>query len=123
MSKILLVEDTITLASEIADLLAMENHELVIAKDGGEAIEVLDRICPDLIISDLLMPKMDGFELLSRLKGDHTLKNIPVIIMTARTGEKVCTEALALGADRIVIKPCRARHLIENINELLKPNV
>ena len=119
MSTILLVEDTPALAKEVTDLLTMENLEVIVAEDGLKAMSILEDVRPDLIISDLLMPNMDGLELLSALKQRKELRGIPTIIMTARGGEDIQSKALALGARCVLLKPCRAVKLIETINHIL----
>jgi CheY-like chemotaxis protein len=110
MPVILIIEDAKAIREEILDILRMENYEVLEASNGNEALSTIESHKPDLILSDIRMPVMDGFELLKAL---HKLKNkIPIIIMSAKAEKAENDKALALGAVDYLIKPCSPEDLI-----------
>lgn len=117
--KILLVEDTPSLANEIVDLLAIENYTVTLAENGAHALQSLEYLIPDLIITDLVMPDIDGFELIKKLRADDRFKNIPILVITAKTGAEVDAEAIKLGAHSVLRKPCRASTLMGAVHNLV----
>lgn len=119
MTRILLAEDTIQLAEEISDILRLEKFDVVIARNGREALDLLIITRPDVVITDLLMPVMDGFELIEKIKSNPELKSIPVITLSAKAAPEDRARAQAAGADRFVQKPCKAHELISAIRSLL----
>ncbi|UCC69630.1 MAG: response regulator [Armatimonadota bacterium] len=98
-----------------------EQHETLEAHDGEEAIAAAERERPDLILLDIMMPRMDGFEACRRLKRCVTTKHIPIVFLTALGAEKDVAEGLALGGDSYVVKPFNAVTLAAQISELLSP--
>ena len=119
MKRILLVEDTAHLSEEIADILRLEGYIVMIATSALHALELLPNSRPDLIITDLSMPRMDGFELIKRARSMESFKSTPVIILTARTSEMDRTRGKEAGADAFIVKPCKAHELVTSINTLL----
>lgn len=119
MTRILLAEDTSQLAEEISDILRLEKFDVVIARNGKEALDLMSARRPDLVITDLLMPVMDGFELIERIKSNPELKSIPVITLSAKASPEDRAHAQAAGADRFVQKPCKAHELVSAIRSLL----
>jgi chemosensory pili system protein ChpA (sensor histidine kinase/response regulator) len=91
----------------------------VTAKDGLEALSLLQDDLPDLMLLDIEMPRMDGFELASTLRGDARTQALPIIMITSRTGKKHSDRARELGVDRYLGKPYHEVELLESINELL----
>lgn len=122
MSKILLVEDTASLAVEIVDILRMEDFEVSIAKNGKDALAQLKKGLSDIVISDLLMPEMDGFQLITELKNNSSFKNIPIIILSARTTTDTIDKVKQLGADLFIQKPCDSKYLVGSIKKVLTHN-
>lgn len=120
MSSILLVEDTAVLAEQIADLLFMEGSDVVIARHGREALSKLQSLRPDLVITDLLMPEMDGFELIHRMKKIADLQTIPIIVLTAKNGEETDGRLEELGIQQLLRKPCNAEDLIEAVRKIIR---
>lgn len=118
--KILLVEDTPSLADEIVDLLAIENYTVTLADNGAHALQSLEYFTPDLIITDLVMPELDGFDLIRTLRADHRFRHIPVLVITAKTGEEVDKEAIRIGAHSVLKKPCKASTLMGAVHNLVK---
>jgi DNA-binding response OmpR family regulator len=120
MTKILLVEDTPSLAAEIIDILRMEDFDVSLAKNGLDALNQLRVNLTDIVISDLFMPEIDGFQLITELKNDGKLKHIPIIILSARTTSDTIEKVMELGADLFIQKPCDSRYLVSSINMVLK---
>lgn len=120
MKKILLVEDTPSLAAEIVDILQMEDFDVSLAKNGLDALQQLRIKLSDIVVSDLFMPEIDGFELIKELKKDNHLKHIPIIILSARTTPDTIERVKELGADLFIKKPCDSKYLVTSIRSVLK---
>jgi chemosensory pili system protein ChpA (sensor histidine kinase/response regulator) len=91
----------------------------VTAKDGLDAVEkLIDRV-PDVMLLDIEMPRMDGYELATHMKNDPRLREIPIIMITSRTGEKHRQRALEIGVERYLGKPYNEAELLRNVQELL----
>lgn len=117
--KILLVDDTDTILLFLKTLLAGQNFEFLTAKNGAEAVEKARRERPDLVLLDIFMPVMDGIEACRVMKGDPELKDIPVVIVTARSEAENVERCLDAGCDDYVFKPVRKLELLDKINRLL----
>ena len=120
MKKLLLVEDTAHLSEEIADILRLEGYQVTAASNALRALEALPGTNPDLIITDLLMPGMDGFELIRKVRLMPAFKSTPIVILSAKTSNEDRMKGMALGANAFIQKPCKAHELIEGISKLLK---
>jgi DNA-binding NtrC family response regulator len=105
--RILVVDDEKIKRVTLADDLTSEGHEVVTAADGQQAVELLDREVFDVLITDLKMPRLDGMELLKRLKANPEHEDVAVILMTAYGSIPVAVEAMKLGAFDFVTKPFR----------------
>ncbi len=121
--EILIVEDSPTQALKLKYLLEEHNFSYVWAKNGLEALNKTKENKPDLIVSDIVMPKMDGYELCRNIKTDNTLKNIPVILLTALTGTENIIKGLDVNADFYITKPYEENFLISKINLLLSKKI
>lgn len=119
MTKILLVEDTPALAAEIMDILRMESYDVSLAINGRDAMQQLTLRPADLVISDLFMPEMDGFQLISALRNHPSLGETPIIILSARTTSDTIDKVLALGSDLFIQKPCDSQYLVASIKKIL----
>ncbi len=97
-------------------------YEVVEAADGEEAIAAVEAERPDLILLDIMMPEVDGFEVCRRLKGSPETRDIPIVFLTALGEEKHVERGLALGGDGYVVKPFSAVTLAAQISELLTPS-
>lgn len=102
---IMVVDDSLTVRKITGRLLAREGYQVVTAKDGVDALEQLLEIMPDVLLSDVEMPRMDGFDLLRNLRADERLKSLPVIMITSRTAEKHRNYAFEMGANHYLGKP------------------
>lgn len=119
MKNILLVEDTAHLSEEIADILRMEGYRVIAAGNALKALEILPEAKPDLIITDLLMPGMDGFEFIRLVRSVVSFKSTPIIILSAKTSLEDKIHGKEVGANAFIQKPCKAHELVESINSLL----
>ncbi|XYH99635.1 ATP-binding protein [Sorangium sp. So ce1128] len=109
-ARVLVVEDNPDMASYLRDLLSAE-HEVSLATNGREALESIGARRPDVIVSDVMMPDMDGFELVGRLKRNPDLRDIPILLLTARASRAEAAGGLEVGADDYVSKPFDPREL------------
>jgi PAS domain S-box-containing protein len=115
---ILLADDNADMRSYVQRLIEPQ-HNVLIAKDGDEAYALALEHTPDLILSDIMMPNLDGFGLLKKLKGTFSTSNIPVIFLSARAGEEAKIEGLSAGANDYLVKPFSSRELIARITTQL----
>ncbi|MEI6049567.1 MAG: response regulator transcription factor [Bacteroidota bacterium] len=118
--QILIIEDDKHISKLVKYNLEKAGYDCIVADDGEEALDVLAKERPDLIILDIMLPKMDGFELCRAIKQDVKLKNIPIIMLTAKGEEVDRIVGLELGADDYVVKPFSPRELILRIKAILK---
>lgn len=116
--RILVVDDEPGLAHAIQLYLEDEGYTVFTASDGQQALEVLREKLPDLIVLDVMMPRMDGFETLKRIREANW--NVPVILLTVRGEERDKVRGLSLGADDYVTKPFSQRELLERIRAVLR---
>ena len=119
MTKILLVEDTPSLATEILDILRMEQFDVALAINGRDALAQLRTQPADIVVSDLYMPEMDGFKLILAIKDDPGLSELPIIILSARTTNDTIEKVKALGGDLFIQKPCDSKFLVSSIKKVL----
>jgi len=122
MPTILLAEDEPQTAQLIEFKLKQAGFEVVHAVDGEQALALVTTTLPVLIILDGLMPVMDGFEVLRRLKENPRLKHIPVLMLTARSRDKDVVSGLELGAADYMIKPFSPAELLARVRKILEPN-
>ena len=117
---ILLVDDDSTISGLYKERLEIENYNVVLAENGSEAIEKISTIMPDLILLDIMMPKLGGLDVLEFIKSKEELKKIPVIVFTALSSEDSKIESMIKGADDYVIKTKIApKELVEKVNKFL----
>ncbi len=116
---ILIAEDTRTEALVIRALLEREGYEVSVVSNGREGAEQARREPPDLIISDLVMPEMDGFEFCELMKSDPATRSIPFILLTGRSDPADILDGLLAGADNFISKPFEPSHLLERVRRIL----
>ena len=116
---ILIVEDSPTQALRLQHVLERHDYEVFTAKNGREAIESLRTRVPTLIITDINMPEMDGYELCRRVKDDAELKDVPLILLTSLSDPKDILKGLECGADNFIVKPYDEEFLLSRIQYVL----
>lgn len=115
MAKILVAEDEKQIADMIAFKLTNSGHQVIRARDGEEAMKLVKRDLPDLIMLDAMMPGLGGFEVLRRLKLDPALRAVPVIMVTAKGHERDVLSGLSGGAVDYVVKPFSLKELAARV--------
>lgn len=117
MKKILFIEDESALQKIFGDILEREGYKIVSAVDGEEGLRLVRTEKPDLILLDLILPKINGFDVLKQLKGSVALKDIPVIVLTNLEGMGDIEKALELGATTYLVK---ANYTLEEVLQKIK---
>ncbi len=115
--KILVVDDTRNIQQMISDFLSSREYEVLTASDGEEALEIFREEIPDLILLDIMMPNMDGYQFISALR---KVSDIPVIMITARQQEADIIKGFELGADDYITKPFNLRELLVRLRAVLR---
>lgn len=117
---ILVVEDEADMAEMLKFRLEANGYDAIFARDGEEALDKARNLKPDLIVLDLMLPKMDGYQVCSVLKSDSRYKDIPIIILTARAQKQDIKLGGDLGADAYVAKPFDPKALLSKIKEFIR---
>ncbi len=117
--KILVVDDEVNITQILEFSIGSEGYQVITASNGEEAIDVAKREQPNLIILDIMMPKIDGYEACRRIKANPLTKNIPVILLTAKGRDIDKRLGYEVGATDYIIKPFSPTQLIDRIQELL----
>ncbi len=115
---VLVVDDNADMRAYLTRLLA-PYHDVRTAGDGQQALEAIGRARPDLVLTDVMMPVVDGFELLRVLRGDEATRTIPVVMLTARAGQEAAVEGLEAGADDYLPKPFESAELLARVRAVL----
>jgi len=123
VTEILIVEDSPTQAARIKYLLESHHYKAEVTRDGQQALVWLSKHKPSLVISDIVMPEMNGFELCERVKSDERTEDIPVILLTSLSDPDEIIEGLSCGADSFITKPYNQEYLISNIKKILTEKV
>ena len=117
--KILLVEDEKNIILGVKTCLELVNYKAVVVQDSEKAIEAAVKEQPHLVLLDLMLPKVDGFEVCRQLKSREETKHIPVVVLTAKTAEEDREKARAAGADSYMTKPFRPEELWQEIKRFI----
>ena len=118
--RILIVEDEEAIVEVLSQTLRRHGYETASAADGDDALEKAFSLRPDLVILDLMLPKMDGWEVCRRLKADRQTASVPVLMLTARREERDVVEGLEIGADDYMKKPFSLSELAARVKALLR---
>jgi len=119
MVKVLVVDDSSMVLEMVAANLRQHGMEVIEANDGAEAVENLKSITPDLVVTDVVMPRMNGYELCRWIKNNASTKNLPVIMCTTKSEEFDKYWGMKQGADAYLTKPYHPPELIKTIKQLL----
>ena len=119
MCKILVIEDSPMIQEILVERLRFRNYEVVVANDGQEGIDVAKKELPDLILMDISLPIMDGWQATQHIRNIESIKNIPIIALTAHALIEDRNKSLAIGCNDFETKPINVAQLIGKINSLL----
>src|SRR6056297_3504617 len=117
---VMVVDDSITMRRVTARILEHYGLEVITARDGVEAVDMLFERVPDLMLLDIEMPRMDGFELAAYVRDDTRLAHVPIMMITSRSGDKHRQHARELGVNRYLIKPYQEANMVRNVFEMLE---
>ncbi len=120
MSEVLLVEDSLVQREMISDILKDNGLKVTVVCDGVEALEEMQKSSPDLVVLDIVMPRMNGYEVCRRLKSDPKTKNVPVVMCSSKGEEFDRYWGMKQGADAYIAKPFQPLELIGTIKQLLR---
>ncbi|MCZ6458497.1 MAG: response regulator, partial [Gammaproteobacteria bacterium] len=116
---VMVVDDSVTVRKVTTRLLERQGMDVIVAKDGIEAIALLQERRPDVMLLDIEMPRMDGFEVARQVRHDDRLSDLPIIMISSRTGEKHKEHAAKLGVNSFLGKPFQENELLETIDHLV----
>lgn len=116
---VLIIDDSVTVRKVTSRLLERNGYEAQVATDGVDALEKLQELTPDIMLLDIEMPRMDGFEVAMQVRHNERLRQIPIIMITSRTGEKHRERALSIGVNEYKGKPFQEQDLLDSIERLI----
>jgi len=119
LKKILVVDDEVDLVETVRFHLEMEGFDVLVSYNGEDALNQARKVSPDLIILDLMLPKLDGYKVCRLLKFDERYKHIPILMLTAKTQEKDKTLGMETGANEYITKPFEMDYLMEKVKAYL----
>jgi chemosensory pili system protein ChpA (sensor histidine kinase/response regulator) len=117
---VMVVDDSITMRKVTSRVLENHSLDVMTAQDGLDAIESLHDRIPDLMLLDIEMPRMDGYELAEHVRADPRLRHIPIVMITSRAGQKHRKKARDAGANAYLTKPYQEADLVAQVSEMLK---
>jgi DNA-binding response OmpR family regulator len=117
--KILIVDDEPNIVISLEFLMRRDGFEVAVAQDGEEALRIIREQRPDLVLLDVMMPKLNGFEVCKQVRGDPALTDTRIIMLTAKGRQAEVAKGLALGADGYITKPFSTRDLVVQVRSLL----
>jgi chemosensory pili system protein ChpA (sensor histidine kinase/response regulator) len=120
---VMVVDDSVTVRKVTTRFLEREGYNVITAKDGVEALQILQDHIPDVMLLDIEMPRMDGFEVAKNIRSSSIWREIPIIMITSRTGQKHRDHALSLGVNTYMGKPFQEEQLLDNIRNLTGENI
>jgi len=120
MSRVLVVEDSVTQREMITDLLKGSGLDVTVASDGVEALEQIEDHSPDLVVLDIVMPRMNGYEVCRQIKANPKTQNIPVVMCSSKGEEFDRYWGMKQGADAYIAKPFQPTELVGTVKQLLR---
>ena len=118
-AKILIAEDEPNIVTSLEFLLQENDYQIRIARDGEEALRLVESFRPDVVLLDVMMPLRNGFEVCQRIRENPALQRVKIVMLTARGRDAERAKGLALGADAFVTKPFSTKELLAKVAELL----
>lgn len=118
---ILIVDDEKNIAISVDYLLRREGYEVSVAHDGEEGLRLIQNSPPDLVLLDIMMPKLNGFQVCEAVRQDPALADVRIVMLTAKGRDAEKEKGLALGADAYITKPFSTRELVSRVKALLEP--
>lgn len=118
---IMVVDDSLTMRKVLSRLLTREGYHVITAKDGLDALQLLQETLPDAVVLDIEMPRMDGFELARNIRDDRRTAQLPLVVVSSRTAEKHRNLAAEIGINVYLGKPVQDEELLSNLSHLLQP--
>ncbi len=115
MKKILLVEDNAIILDNVSEILELEGYQTITAKDGIEGLSLAKSEKPDLILSDIDMPLMNGYEMLNEIRNDEAIQKTPIIFLSVKNHGQELVHGLQFGADAYICKPFDLTELLETV--------
>jgi chemosensory pili system protein ChpA (sensor histidine kinase/response regulator) len=116
---VMVVDDSVTVRKVTSRLLERQGMDVLVAKDGVEAVALLQERRPDIMLLDIEMPRMDGFEVARQVRHDDRLDSLPIVMISSRTGDKHKEHATQLGVNKFLGKPFQENELLATIDELV----
>lgn len=117
--KILVVDDEPTIVRLMEFILARQGHEMIVAVNGEEALEKIKTHQPDLVLLDIMMPRIDGYEVAQKLRADPQTAGLPIIMLSAKAQDEDIRRGVEVGVDEYVTKPFTPDHLVQVVSEYL----
>lgn len=117
--KVLVADDEPNIVISLEYLLKREGYTVVVARDGQEALDAIEREHPDLVLLDVMMPKKTGFEVCQAVRANEALQATKILMLTAKGRDTDVAKGLALGADAYMTKPFATRELVQKVAEML----
>lgn len=121
MPRILIVDDEPNIVLALELLMKREGYEILAVSDGEKAVEAAKGFRPDLVLLDVMMPRMDGYEVCQRVRADASLRDVTIVMLTAKGRDVEMEKGLALGADLYITKPFSTRDVVRKVKEALAP--
>ncbi len=117
--KVLIADDEPNIVISLEFLMKREGYEVIVARDGQEALDLMAREKPDLVLLDVMMPRKTGFEVCQSVRASEELRQTRILMLTARGRETGVAKGLALGADAYMTKPFSTRELVQKVADIL----
>jgi len=117
--RVLIADDEPNIVASLEFLLQSKDYETCVARDGAEALELVERFQPDLLLLDVMMPLVNGFEVCRTIRGNPAYEGVKIMMLSARGRDTERAQGLALGADAYVTKPFSTKELLAKVGELL----
>lgn len=118
--KVLIVDDEPNILMSLEFLMHKEGYQVFVARNGAEALNIINSETPDLILLDIMMPEVDGYEVCQLVKNNPPTRHIKIIFLSAKTKEEDITKGYEMGADLYVTKPFSTRVLIKKVYDLIE---